>query len=182
MERDGDSRDQAVVLTLRKRYSVIRRDVRDFVNDGVSISSSPLSLPFGIGLSTSTSTHGQRIDEPTAPSSWQNTVEVNPGADRPQTFLHRPSPEHSQSTPALLNHRLSFDHATGVIMLPEDGEWLLQEDSDSEEAADTRQQVLHQDDSDGDNTPELTTGTPGRHRTYYHHPERRRQTIPGAFP
>ena len=45
-----------------------------------------------------------------------------------------PAVRHLQSQLQLLHHCLSFDHATGVITLPEDGECLLQEEySDSEE-------------------------------------------------
>lgn len=184
-EREGGPRDQAVVLTLRKRYSIARRDLRDFAKISMGLSSSPLSQPPIIGPSTPTSTQRQRgrstSNGSVATNPWQNHAESEPEMDRPQSSS-RPTPRQSQSTPAPLSHRLSFDHATGVIMLPEDGEWLLQEDSDSEEAASTEQEVVPAEDSDGDHAPPPTTGTPGRHRTYYHHPERRRQTIPGAFP
>lgn len=178
VDRDGGSRDQAVVLTLRKRYSIVRRDIRDFVNDGVGISSHPLSPPF-----TSMSSHGKQVatkfNEPTVSIYRSNSGEVESESNPPQAAPRRPiNFEHNHSTPAILNHRLSFDHATGVIVLPEDGEWLLQDDSDSEETADAIQQGSHEDNSDGNNTP---TGTPGRHRTYYHHPERRRQSTPSAF-
>ncbi|KAH9979789.1 hypothetical protein BJV74DRAFT_946869 [Russula compacta] len=93
-----------------------------------------------------------------------------------------------------LNHRLSYDFGSGVIILPDDGIWLDGVDSDS-------------DDDDGSEgvaggqaSPELAVseddrGVPGgpdgqglsglsktRYGTYFHHPERRRQSVPGAFP
>ena len=77
------------------------------------------------------------------------------------------------------NNRLSYDQASGVIMLPEDPDWLGEEsDSDAEYMSST-------ENLENSNTvsalPHIRTPAK-RYATYYHHPERRRQSIPGAFP
>lgn len=79
-----------------------------------------------------------------------------------------------------LNHRLSFDDASGVIALPEDSRWLM-EDVDSLSDDDgvnpsSRSQLESGDMSS--NTLSVTVPQQ-RYGTYYHHPEKR---IPGAFP
>lgn len=83
-----------------------------------------------------------------------------------------------------LSHRLSFDHASGVIMLPEDGAW-LDEESDSDEDNGTVRSApgLHTAETTGPQDREQPTETsalqasPGgrRYGTYYHHPERRKR-------
>ena len=77
------------------------------------------------------------------------------------------------------SNRLSYDQASGVIMLPEGSDWLGEEsDSDAEYMSST-------ENLERSNTvstlPHIRTPTK-RYATYYHHPERRRQSIPGAFP
>jgi len=77
------------------------------------------------------------------------------------------------------NNRLSYDQASGVIMLPEGSDW-LGEDSDSD-----GEYMSSAENLENLNTvsalPHVRTPTK-RYATYYHHPERRRQSIPGAFP
>lgn len=126
------------------------------------------------------------------------------GLDHEQEQEH----EHAGGTP--LHHRLSFDHASGVIMLPDDDDWLMEE-PDSDEDVTFGGTVGNTDGEggsrggggsgggdhgDGDGVRELSMGsgsggepaspmTPSRasrYGTYFHHPERRRQQIPGAFP
>ena len=89
--------------------------------------------------------------------------------------------ENGESRPAEshTNNRLSYDPASGVIMLPEDSDW-LGEESDSD--AEYMSSVENQENSNTVPTL-LHTRTPTkRHATYYHHPERRRESVPGAFP
>ena len=75
------------------------------------------------------------------------------------------------------NNRLSYDPASGVIVLPEDSDWLGEEsDSDAEYISSVENQENSNVVSDLPRTPTK------RYATYYHHPERRRQSIPGAFP
>ncbi|KIJ56329.1 hypothetical protein M422DRAFT_219460 [Sphaerobolus stellatus SS14] len=173
IDRDGtpQDRDQAVVLTLRKRYS--RSAVRDSSNNkkrntigNVRWNDINANAP---GSSNGDSEHGRELEDHPSPTA-------------------RPIARHVQSLPQPLNHRMSFDHATGVIMLPDDGEWILQdEDTDSEAGGTSREATQHGEDTPTyevePTTPGASTSTGGtRHRTYYHHPEKRRQTIPGAFP
>lgn len=78
-----------------------------------------------------------------------------------------------------MNNRLSYDEASGVIMLPDDSAW-LGEDSDSDveyTSSAENQENLNIVSA----LPHIRTPTK-RFATYYHHPERRRQSIPGAFP
>jgi len=96
---------------------------------------------------------------------------------------------HAQST---LGHRLSFDPGSGVIMLPEDDDWLAGEDDSSSEdygnstppsgegEGGPSQENLVTPDSRSPSTP--LASPKRRHATYYHHPERRRHTAHGAFP
>ena len=223
VDQDGSSRggrDQAVVLTLRKRYSATRRDIRDLANKsqaaiggliwngGGSVDPST-SAPLALRLS-STPPSVDAMPPLRASNSSDNVSNVsNPWRDRnwdPEDRSTnsgrggRPLAQHGQTLSAVrrpMAHRLSFDQATGVIILPDDGEWLLQdEDSDSEGGA-SHETVQHDEAAVNGGEPTGATGSvdsalgPGtggerssgrRHRTYYHHPERRRQTLPGAFP
>lgn len=111
-----------------------------------------------------------------------------------------PGPSHrSQTAPQPLHHRLSYDHASGVIMLPEGQSWMMEDDdSDSDEDYGTPSPIQDMPTTplidtsipSGASAPlpsdTLTLSTPSKRRsmysTYYHHPERRStRTIPGAF-
>lgn len=102
----------------------------------------------------------------------------------------------TQTTPQPLHHRLSFDDASGVIMLPE-GEGWLDEDSDSEDdygspsppeelaspplvdvAPPNLSRTVRQEQSSPTSSPAKRRSA---YSTYYHHPERRTRTVPGAF-
>ncbi|KAF7977536.1 hypothetical protein HWV62_3310 [Athelia sp. TMB] len=95
--------NQAVVLTLRTRYS---RGPRQIIPDTPEVYS-------------------------------DNTHQDGDGAHELRSGARangRPGPvRRAQTTPQPLHHRLSFDHASGVIMLPEGENWLIDEDSDSED-------------------------------------------------
>ena len=149
-------KNQAVVLTLRKPSSVRRSRVL----------STP-ALPVGISIDPSSSTAAPL--EAATRNPWEDT------------------PHRLQTTPAIVNHRLSFDHASGVIMLPEDESWLGDDlDSDEEDYGAEDSHSLHRSQTE----PILAGGSGlsasptrlSRYGTYFHHPERRRQPIPGAFP
>jgi len=86
-----------------------------------------------------------------------------------------------------INHRLSYDFDSGVIILPDDGVWAEALDSDSED--DTR--VLTDSAIPGGSQEEVVATPDAQHvnglmktryGTYFHHPERRWQSVPGAFP
>lgn len=149
---------QAVVLTLRKRPSVRR----------------PLaSASFASGGSATAGLDGQG-------NPWQDD-----GATR---------------SAQRVSHRLSFDPASGVIMLPDDDGadgWMAGggDAPGDEDEVDSEEETQESDEEDyGVETlrrtqtePLLSTSpaTPSRasrYGTYFHHPERRRQVIPGAFP
>ncbi|KAG2004616.1 membrane protein [Coprinopsis cinerea AmutBmut pab1-1] len=169
---NDDGQGQAVVLTLRKRTSKVRRASRPPDNRGsTSAVASPTADP---------SADGHPHDHDPSLNPWQDTT--------PRSTPHR-----------TLSHRLSFDHATGVIMLPDEDEW-EDEESDSEDYGtnglerSVTESMLSEGVSEGVGggaTPggsTLTDSTPlrgtrqSRYGTYFHHPERMRQTIPGAFP
>lgn len=100
-------------------------------------------------------------------------------------------PSHSHP----LNHRLSFDEASGVIMLPDNGDWLEEEpDSDEDiqhenaeplDMSIIAESVVGENDENGVSSTAPVSTSPtrmSRYGTYFHHPEKRRLTIPGAFP
>jgi len=103
--------DQAVVLTLRKRYSTVRRGVRQMTTgmmpDGRTYADDDDGVPeLAVEIPESTT------------NPWHDT---RPGPSR-----------RSQTAPQPLRHRLSFDHASGVIMLPEGENWLVDGEEDSD--------------------------------------------------
>jgi hypothetical protein len=169
-ERTGRKSGQAVVLSLRKRYSVVRRGGRPSLTGSTS-----RGVPIQDSVRGSNASGELGGDVTSNP--WQESTDPSN-----LSGLHR-----------TINHRLSYDFGSGVIVLPDDEVWLEGVDSDSED-----------DDGNGDNaggqaTPERTvpeddqgSGGPDgqtmtglsrtRYGTYYHHPERRGQSIPGAFP
>lgn len=171
--------DQAVVLTLRKRYSIVRRGVRQMTTG---------MLPGGKGYTDEDNAAQQLAagtPNPTSSNPWED---ARPGPSR-----------RSQTAPPPLHHRLSYDHASGVIMLPEGQSWLGDdlEDSDSEDDYGTPSPNVETASPVAETTPSGLSGSlpadnqpinvsPSKRRsvysTYYHHPERRsRQHIPGAF-
>ncbi|KIK63926.1 hypothetical protein GYMLUDRAFT_241156 [Collybiopsis luxurians FD-317 M1] len=156
--RQGNDGGQTVVLTLRKRPSTVRRSRV---------------------VSTSIPTPGS--------SSENNGTTSNPWQDAR-------SSRRSQTTPNVLHHRLSFDHASGVIMMPDDENWLVDDvDSDEDDYGDeadprmpteaSRSEAVSEDE-DSASGPSLSASPSriSRYGTYFHHPEKRRQTIPGSFP
>lgn len=170
------SSNEAVVLTLRKRYSSIRKGKR-----GRTISQSLAQEP-GVGLGR----EGYSDAESTLGNPWSDL---------------RTDERRASQSARKVNHRLSFDDASGVIILPEEAHWLMEDvDSDSEE--DYGNDTTPSTSSVHENQPSSSAGVDGgivtslsqtspviaaspsiqRHGTYFHHPEKRRQTIPGAFP
>lgn len=134
--------EQAVVLTLRKRKSMLQGN-------------RPSTFP-----SMSSPLRNGRTPQRRGPlDEDQENVEF------------RPAESHT-------SNRLSYDPASGVIMLPED-HW-LGEESDSD--AEYMSSVENQENSNTVSVLPHTRTPTKRHATYYHHPERRRQSIPGAFP
>ncbi|KAI6026538.1 hypothetical protein BKA83DRAFT_4244721 [Pisolithus microcarpus] len=169
--RNGNSRavtdsTQGIVLSLRNRYSALRNKIR----------SSRRSRDTADGENAEV---GSPVEE-RGHGSDNSTTNPWAGARGSRT----------QST---LSHRLSFDPGSGVIMLPEDDDWLAEEeDSSGEDYSNTSppsgdgqgnlsQEDLGMSDDHVSSTP-MTPSPKRRHATYYHHPGRRRATVPGAFP
>jgi len=106
-----------------------------------------------------------------------------------------PNPQFSQfPTFPSYSHQLTFDPATGVIMLPDDGDWMGDMDSSDSEADSGSSNTLTPREGSS-STPiagasvngtgtgygSITPGGPSKRRaTYYHHPERKRR-MPGSF-
>lgn len=167
-DRPGQKSGQAVVLSLRKRYSVVRRGGRTSTTGTTS-----RGVPIQDRIANSGELGGDVINNP-----WQESTS-NPS----NLSLHR-----------TINHRLSYDFGSGVIVLPDDEIWLEGTDSDSEDDDEngniaggqaTPERAVSEDDEQGSGGPDgQTTAGASRTRygTYFHHPERRRQSVPGAFP
>ncbi|KAF8955390.1 hypothetical protein BDZ97DRAFT_1674228 [Flammula alnicola] len=173
-DRNGSQRphkepgDQAVVLTLRKRYSIARgRGRRQQSQDsgGEAATAGPSTLA--------------GLDGTTAPVATDPTAVIDPWQDTGRQPQREP----------VLSHRLSYDHASGVIMLP-DHDWLGEEDSEEEDYG-TENGLDHSvtESMLSENAVTAPPAAPAqplsrlsRYGTYFHHPERRRQSVPGAFP
>lgn len=132
---------------------------------------------------------GSTVDPTVINNPWED---ARPGTRR--TYHHHRAPP--------LKHRLSYDHASGVIMLPDDGDWLQHDGHDVDNSDDDSDEPSYEGTTNGLETESIhnegssvvdaTTPSspsqqlrPSRYGTYFHHPERaaarRRQSIPGAF-
>ncbi|KAH9949754.1 hypothetical protein B0H21DRAFT_88992 [Amylocystis lapponica] len=148
----------AVVLTLRKRYSTLRRDSQPQDPAHASVSGDHANLENG---ESPGERRGQPLEDAVA-NPWQDAPIVRPPARAVR--------------PAQVNHRLSFDYGSGVIALPEGEDWLPDDDSDSDDAMHGSQQSVGQ--SGVAETESQSSTSYKRYNTYYHHPERRKQTYP----
>ncbi|KAF8661641.1 hypothetical protein AX16_001283 [Volvariella volvacea WC 439] len=122
-----------LVLTLRKRYEFARRNFGKHGSPAANGAGGALGL-----TNIDTSVGSPRGGGPSSGGAGgENGLAANPWED---TQSRSPN-GHARGRPAAgggqqdghLHHRLSFDHATGVIMLPDDGDWLIDEDVDSDE-------------------------------------------------
>ncbi|KZT73615.1 DUF221-domain-containing protein [Daedalea quercina L-15889] len=152
-----DHTDHAVVLTLRKRRSIIRPD-NSQVTAPDDTDSTSTSLP--ADLDHIPSPNEQLASPETTANPWQD---IQP---------RRPT---SQPRAPTLQHRLSYDQGSGVIVLPENDDWLGEDDVSSDEDADSPIRSAH---SSPGADPERRSSLRKRYSTYYHHPERRRSTVP----
>ena len=156
-EPTQDNANHAVVLTLRKRRSVIRPDSRQ--------------VPVPIEPEGTSSSAPANLDHIPSPNERMATPETtaNPWQD---TQPRRPT---TQLRPPSVQHRLSYDHGSGVIVLPESDDWLLEEDASSDEDPESPTRSVQ---SSPGVAPERHSALRKRYSTYYHHPERRRSTAP----
>ncbi|KAL4243386.1 CSC1 family protein, partial [Abortiporus biennis] len=167
----------AVVLTLRKRYSIAR----------------PSATQPRYPTVDQDATHEEEGE-----TSSTNEVVANPWQDSSAgaSSSRRPGNHHHRQ----LSHRLSFDAASGVIMLPEDDDWLEEEESDSDQDYGTprgpgidrplpQEPELHNAWNSSSSSiaagpstggvavdPSITQSPSKRYTTYYHHPEKRKRT------
>ncbi|KIY73172.1 DUF221-domain-containing protein [Cylindrobasidium torrendii FP15055 ss-10] len=116
--------------------------------------------------------YGEERGEVPPPSTSTEALDMRP-----------PLVQRSQTAPVPLHHRLSFDEASGVIMLPENDGWMGDEVDSEEEDFGTPTPPEQDDDGEAAlSHPIPASPRHSRYGTYFHHPERRRQQIPGAFP
>lgn len=149
--------NHAVILTIRKRRSLIRPDGQQ-VTAPAEPESTSSSAPADLDHIPSPN---ERLASPeTTANPWQD---IQPR--RPTTQPHQPS----------LQHRLSYDQGSGVIVLPDSDDWLLEEDASSDEDPES---PTHSGQSSPGAATERTSSLRKRYSTYYHHPERRRSTAP----
>lgn len=169
--RTGRISGQAVVLSLRKRYSIVRRGGRTSTTGN---STRSRVAPVQDNVRGSASGSGELSGDVTN-NPWQEST-----------------PDSSQSHHTI-NHRLSYDFGSGVIVLPDDEIWLDGMESDSEDddgngnieggQATPERAVSEDDQGSGSSDGQTITGLSRmRYGTYFHHPERRWQSVPGAFP
>lgn len=170
-DRTGRKSGQAVVLSLRKRYSAVRRGGRTSTAGNMS-----RGAPIQDGVRDSIASAGELGEVTNNP--WEEpTPDSSNGS-------------HSHHT---INHRLSYDFGSGVIVLPDDEVWLDGVESDSEDddgdediaggQATPERAVSEDDQGTGSSDGQTITGlSRTRYGTYFHHPERRWQSVPGAFP
>ena len=167
---------QAVVLSLRKRYGVHRMG-----DSTLPTGSASRTVANQDNVRTVTSSpgelNGEMINNP-----WQE--QITGSSSTSQT--HR-----------AITHRLSYDFDSGVIILPDDEVWPGGLDSDSEDDVGSANDISRpsqvvQSDSAIPGGGQEVVGTADvqnvsmssktRYGTYFHHPERRWQSVPGAFP
>ncbi|KAJ1305006.1 hypothetical protein OPQ81_000049 [Rhizoctonia solani] len=155
---DGPAdKNDAVVLTLRKRRTGRqRREPRRSSHTHAS------------GASSTLNGHSGPLEANDNP--WREDITASSSGNGSQN----------------LHHRLDFDHATGIIMLPEDSDWMGEDESSAEEEpAPLQTETLASPREEGSlpvPTPRSPTANQNRHSTYFHHPERRRSKMPGGFP
>lgn len=170
----------AVVLTLRRRYSQVRK--RGQALFGHHQAAGDADAEGG--------THEGAAEGAAESSGGDNARAIDPWKDRsarPISAAAAPAtPDHLSQSPQPAN-RLSFDPATGVIILPDD-DWLFDSEDDYGDSTPTPEGTSRGNGSeytaggtDEALSPTSPTQAAKRHSTYFHHPERRR-TIPGAFP
>lgn len=204
------SSNQAVVLNLRNRSSYFKRGGKGRAGtNSNSLVSSPLVATRPVDL-VAVGTEGLNPWEDARSRSLIAPAGSGSPIPRPNQDRRINSPSGSNGHGA--NHRLSYDHATGIIMLPDDGDWLMEEDEiDSDHEHDDEDTITSDRTQNGGDARGARSGTgenselasasssvvdvatsstaPGasrvsRYGTYFHHPERRsfKPQIPGAFP
>ncbi|TCD61780.1 hypothetical protein EIP91_007958 [Steccherinum ochraceum] len=114
-----------VVLTLRKRFSL--RPAPAAASDGVPQQPSSTRRPDGDDTAHDDQSHAPSLNDASRNPWDEDGSTAGPSRGRTGASSHG---RH-------LSHRLSFDHASGVIMLPDDEDWLEESDSDEDYGATT---------------------------------------------
>ncbi|KAH9943319.1 uncharacterized protein BXZ73DRAFT_40317 [Epithele typhae] len=172
----GDEGSPGVVLTLRKKYSVVRERPQSQASD-----ESGSSDPSGSG--TAADPGGPPPTTERVEPSDRSVLDRNPWEeDRTPAARPRPRGQEGRSNTQIVR-RLSFDAASGVIALPEDGSW-LGDDSDSDDYGEMAASTLAGSQAPSESSPLISAGPSGspsrkRYSTYYHHPERRKMHTQG---
>ncbi|KAF8326836.1 uncharacterized protein EI90DRAFT_3281600 [Cantharellus anzutake] len=164
--KNSDNHTQAVVLTLRRRYNTIRKDVRDIAGRLIRKDKHP-GQEERLPTPEVAMTEAGR-ESPSGPSKPPSVANSNPWHDTISGSSHQ--------TLQARTRRLSFDPATGIINLPDDdGDWIEGSglgDSDSEREGGSPSGEVEGGESSG--------RTAHRRRSvYWHHPEKRR--VSGNF-
>ena len=118
-DRTGRKSGQAVVLSLRKRFSVVRRGGR---TSATGNSTTSRGVPIQDSVRDSIASSGELGRDVTS-NPWQESTPDQPNLSQ------------SHHT---INHRLSYDFGSGVIILPGDEIWLDGIESDSEDDEEDR--------------------------------------------
>ncbi|KAJ7621119.1 hypothetical protein FB45DRAFT_838884 [Roridomyces roridus] len=139
-------------------------------------------------------TQSEYIVNDTAPSASSSVV---PSESAEASTSGNPWQEAGRRSSAPLSHRLSFDPASGVITLPDEEDWLHEDDEDSDDDYGTQTGGLensvaslegHGNESGnppvlGEEMSSSPTRATTRYGIYWHrNPRRSRNFIPGAFP
>lgn len=181
--------DDTLVLSLRRKSSNLRRRSRN-----------PLS--FGAQSPQQPPRHSQSFPQPSGSTS--DTFDLsNPWARSNNSLAGSSGPDEPSASRGN-HHRLSFDPASGVMVLPDADDWLdesdEEEDDDAYSTPTPNSPVRGAPTLENETVPSPTRGelspvarggdTPDstprrRHGTYFHHPERRISRIglgmPGEF-
>lgn len=170
--KSGPAKQEAVVLTLRRRYSVMRKDVRDFAGklmggkSGETTSGEQAPEDSGAVTESADDEDGENIPRPPSDTSSNPWKDTGPGPSRSAT--------------ATRARRLSYDLATGVMNLPDDDGWIFPgTDDDSDEDIHGASGGGTPASGEGEEGNEMSEGSDDhrvarRRSTYWHHPDRKR--------
>jgi hypothetical protein len=189
VDRDSSKGDgDAVVLTLRRRVNSVRKRGQAIVGNFTGKIQHPEQPPAPPEVAQDSS----QLLVPPGDNNTQVVAIARPASSVSVASTSAGQPQQPQRT---LSNRLSFDPATGIITLPDGEEYMARvaiDDSDSDygevsNETDSREGTSGHSTPDPEGAPEAagapTVGSRAkRFSTYFHHPERRRSQIPGAFP
>lgn len=171
-----DVQGEAVVLTMRRRVSVMRKDVRHFAGRLIGKGGAREGEDDATVAVSNTSDEGEghaTVPRPPSDAGSNPWREAAPGPSQPV-----PSASYPRA------RRLSYDAATGVMNLSDDDDGFAADaaDEDSDEDVRTSGGNTPGDEEAPTNYGATSDSAPrvGRRRsTYWHHPDRKR--VSGTF-